>query len=284
MRIGQNPNRGTSTSDFTDVVLTCVTHLPNLKGYHARRFEVVQTCLETMRRNAGGKYTVIIWDNDSCDEFRQWVSNIYQPDVFIQSVNIGKNLARYTLARMQDPGKVFCFSDDDILFYPNWLNPQLDLLRTYPNVACVTGYPVRTSFRWGNTNTKEWGAKYGKMQMGKFIPESWERDFCESIGRDPDWHIKNTQEDYDFLLEYEGRKAFATSHHCQFIGYSDIIGMMRETDRLAMGDERPFDEALDSVGLRLATTERLTRHMGNVIDDKLRAEVNRCLSTQVRGI
>jgi hypothetical protein len=34
------------------------------------------------------------------------------------------------------------------------------------------------------------------------------------------------------------------------------------------------------LGLRLATVNRLTRHMGNVIDEELRAEVNKCLSTK----
>jgi hypothetical protein len=42
-------------------------------------------------------------------------------------------------------------------------------------------------------------------------------------------------------------------------------------DRDAMGDEKPFDWAVDNAGLlRLTTTERYTRHIGNILDDELR--------------
>jgi hypothetical protein len=139
VRVGTNPNRSNLAHQYTDVVLSVVTHLPNFTGYHAKRLEVVQTCLETMRDNSGGDYTVIIWDNGSCEEFRQWVRDEYKPDMFMQSTNIGKTLARNSLASMLPKGKIIAFCDDDILFYKNWLGPQLDLLRGFPNVSCVTG-------------------------------------------------------------------------------------------------------------------------------------------------
>jgi hypothetical protein len=42
----------------------------------------------------------------------------------------------------------------------------------------------------------------------------------------------------------------------------------------AMADEKNTDIVLDKIGLRLATTERYARHMGNVIDDALRAKID----------
>jgi len=279
MRIGTNPNRGKGAYQYTPIVLTVLTHLPALTGYHKNRLEVVQTCLQTMRDNSGDDYTVIVWDNGSCDEFRTWVREVYKPDVFVQSVNIGKTLARHTLASMLPKDKIIAYCDDDILFYPDWLSPQVRLLETFPNVSAVTGYPVRTQFRWGVNNTKKWGAKHGKMQSGKFIPDEWERDFAISIGRDPEWHKNYTVTDLDYLVEYKGLNAYATAHHCQFIGYAGRIAQAHRFDADAMGDERYFDTNLDYLGLRLATVNRLTRHMGNVIDDELRAEVNKCLDT-----
>ena len=274
-----NPNRGKGADQYTPIVLTVVTHLPNMTGYHKNRLEVVQTCLQTMRDNSGGDYTVIVWDNASCEEFRSWARDVYKPDMFVQSTNIGKTLARNTLASMLPKDKIIAYCDDDILFYPDWLNPQVELLETFPNVSAVTGYPVRTQFRWGVNNTKLWGSKHGKMQAGKFISDEWERDFAISIGRDPEWHKQYTITDLDYLVEYNGLKAYATAHHCQFIGYAGRISQAHKDDAEAMGDEKYFDTNLDFLGLRLATVNRLTRHMGNVIDGELRAEVNKCLDT-----
>jgi glycosyltransferase involved in cell wall biosynthesis len=279
VRVGTNPNRTKGADQYTDIVLSCVTHLPNFAGYHAQRLEVVKTCLETMRNNSGGNYTVIVWDNGSHEDFQRWVRDEYKPDVFVQSTNIGKTLARHTIASMLPRNKVMAYCDDDMLFYPDWLVPQLILLQTFPNVAAVTGYPVRTQFRWGVNNTKEWGAKHGKMQAGKFISDIWERDFAVSIGRDPEWHKTYTEPDLDYLIEYNGRKAYATAHHCQFVGYAGTIAKAHKFDEAAMGEERTFDTNLDALGLRLATTERLVRHMGNVIDDELREAIRKCSLT-----
>ena len=40
-----------------------------------------------------------------------------------------------------------------------------------------------------------------------------------------------------------------------------------------MGNERKFDKAIDSEGyLRLTTTERLTEHIGNILDEKFKIQ------------
>ena len=270
-RLGTNPNRTNKAQELGDTVLTCVTHLPNLDGYHSHRLEVVMTCLESMRGRSS--LPVVIWDNGSCDTMKDWIRNEYKPDIFIESFNIGKTQAQLALARMLT-GKVMAYCDDDIFFYPDWFTSQMEVFRKYPNVACVTGYPVRTAFRWGCENTKAWGLKHGKMQVGKFIPREWENDFCVSIQRDPQSHEIATMADFDYLLEYNGVKAFATSHHCQFIADADAVTRASQNNNDSMGDERPFDIKMDILGLRLATVERTSRHIGNVIDDKLRADIS----------
>jgi hypothetical protein len=274
-RVGSNPNRQARADEFAPVVLCVVTHLPNFEGYHEHRLEVVQTCLRTMTQNAGMDYSLVIWDNASCKEFREWVQDEVKPDVFVQSFNAGKTAGRTSITRMIPPGRVLCYSDDDILYYPNWLRPQMELLKHFPNVSCVTGYPVRTSFRWGNTKTKNWGhtALGAKLEIGRFLPQEWEDDFAVSIGRDIAKHRETSASDYDARITYNGVTAYATSHHCQFISKSEIIGRILSFDGMAMGDEKALDVKLDELGLRLATTQRLTRHIGNVLHDELREEI-----------
>jgi hypothetical protein len=274
-RVGQNPNRLSPADRLKPIVLAVVTHLPNFEGYHAKRLEVVRTCLTSMTQHADMPHSVAIWDNGSHPTFREWVKDEIKPDVFIESVNLGKNTGRTALTRILPPETIVCYSDDDMYFYPGWLSPQVDLLKHFPNVATVTGYPVRTSFRWGNENTLAWARKNGKVETGKFIPRQWEDDFAVSVGRDPGWHASYTADDVDHRVTYRDKQAYLTSHHCQFVAYAGVVGRVVTWDNKAMADERPFDFTLDELGLRLATTERYTRHIGNVLHDELREEIAR---------
>jgi hypothetical protein len=278
VRIGNNPLRNQPAPyQVKDVVCLVVTHLPceESPGYHADRLEVVQTCLQTMRGNARRDVTFMVWDNDSRPEFRDWLQHIFEPDLLVFSRNVGKNQARANAIRMLPMGAVVAYSDDDILYYDNWLKPQLKLLNHF-GAQLVTGYPLRVMFRWGNERTKAWAHKHGKVETGLFMPEAWERDYAVSIGRDPDEHMAQylTPEDLDWRVSYNGSQAYLTGHHCQFVGYVAKIQQALVSYSGAMDDEKPFDLANDKLGLRLATTERLCRHMGNVIDDQLRAEIS----------
>lgn len=271
-RVGENPNRSAETAGYSPIVLTCVTHLPNLVGYHAKRLEVVQACLTSMRKGHED-CTMIVWDNGSENELRHWLQNVFKPDILILSENIGKNSARSSLAHMLPRDRVMAYADDDIFFYPDWLEAQMELLTHFPNVSCVSGYPIRTSFRWGCENTKKWAKENAKLEASIFLPREWEDDFAISIGRDPFDHKTRTEEDFDYRVTYNGKKAYCTAHHCQFISPVSVVGRISQYVNLALPDEKPFDIAMDSIGLRLSTIQRYTRHMGNVIDDKLRKDI-----------
>lgn len=275
MRVGHNPNFGKPVDGLENIVLSVITHLPNLLTYHAKRLEIVQTCLTTMRQGAHAEHTFAVWDNGSIPELQNWLQYDFKPDMLILSPNVGKAAAKTSLIRMFPENAVIGISDDDMLFYDNWLLPQIELLQHFPNVACVTGYPVRTSFRWGIENTVRWAYSNGKLEKGDFIPQQWEDDFAVSVGREPDWHREYTKDDIDYRVTYKGKQAYCTSHHCQFIGYQKQLVRATGWDGQAMGPERNWDIALDKIGLRLATTQRLSRHIGNVIHDELRKEISK---------
>jgi glycosyltransferase involved in cell wall biosynthesis len=272
MRIGANPLRNAEVTTYAPLVLAVVTHLPNTLGYHEHRLEVIKTCIESMRKSAP-PHSLIIWDNGSCEALKTWIRYI-KPDVFVESANVGKSNARTSIFRMVPPETVVAMSDDDILYYPGWFEAEYEIMRTFPNVACVTGNPIRTSFRWGCENTIEWMKKQGILEVGRFIPDQYERDFCISIGRDPHVHKKNTVNDVDYRGKYNGVYAYATGHHCQFVSVAGRVLPAMHFDNQAMADEKPFDVALDKIGLRLSTVKRYSRHIGNVIHDELRKDIN----------
>jgi len=273
MRVGSNPLKNTGALELAPIVLAVTTHLPSLQGYHKDRLEIVKLCLKSMTQNAGMEYSLIVWDNGSIKSLTDWIEDEIKPDIFVKSVNVGKNPAKTAMANMIPRDRYFAYSDDDMYFYPNWLRPQIDTLNHFPGTAIVTGYPVRTAFRWGVENTLRQCRKFGKVMEGKMIPKDWEDDFALSIGRTPEFQEQYTVADTDYKVEYRGKQAFCTSHHCQFVTRAETIVGIPQYDGLALGDEKVFDIEMDKKGLRLATTERLTRHMGNVLDDKLRKDI-----------
>lgn len=270
MRNGMNPNRLAKVNGHPPIVAAAITHLPNMQGYHEKRLEVIQASLTTMRERAGVKCAVLVWDNGSCETFRYWLMNVYKPDYLILSANVGKASARASIVRMFDDDTVIGIADDDMYYYQGWLSACLKVLTTYPKVGQVSCYPVRTQQRWGNSHTLAWAQVNADLQVGRFIPEQWDKDFCTSIGRDYVKHLMMTTHDRDYLITYKNVQTYGVAHHCQFVGITGILKPFCRFDDDAMGDEKPFDNAVDAGGyLRLTTRERYCRHIGNVLDKEL---------------
>lgn len=270
MRVGTNPNTTAKVRGYGKIVLSVITHLPVAGGYHKDRLKVVKCCLETMRRNAGVDCQVLVWDNGSYPSFTNWLKYEYEPDYLILSPNVGKSIARASIVRMLPPETIVGVSDDDMFFYPNWLKAHMELLEHFPNVGTVSGWPVRTQFKFHNTYTLKWAAKEKSLEFGRFISEQEDHDFCRSIGRDIAWHDDFAKDVKDARIYWRGVKAYATGHHCQWIGYAGRIAPLLEYTQLAMPDERPFEQAVDRANLlRLTTIKRTTLHIGNVLDKEL---------------
>lgn len=272
MRIGQNPNRHADLPPFPRIVALVVTHLPDLSHpYHKTRFDVLRHSFKTLTDNIGvapEDYDLIVWDNGSCEEVRDWLRG-FTCKLFL-SCNIGKmNALKFALSGLP-PETIVAYGDDDIEYFPGWLAPQIQILETFPNVGAVTGWPVRIASKWGISSALRFGAEHAEMTQGRFIPREWEMDYCDSIGRDATSYEAATWGVPDVKIRYKGVEALATCQHCQFVGYAGRLApLIQRTDK-AMIDEIQFDEAIDKSGyLRLATVERLTRHIGNVLEKGL---------------
>jgi hypothetical protein len=275
MRVGLNPLRNAIAPDkVPKVVAAVITHLPNQSGYHKERLAIVKACLNSMRENAGMKCAVMVWDNGSCDELKEWLVKQYRPTSLVLSPNIGKGSARTCILRMLPESTIVGISDDDMLFYPGWLDEQVKLIKHFPNVGAVSGYPCRRMMK-NNTSTLKWADENGcNITKGRSIPDEWEMDYAESVELNPQEWTDFTKDDLDVLIEYQGVKAYATAHHCQAVYVAGRVAQLAAWDSMAVTVEGPRDEEIDQAGmLRLATVDRLCRHMGNVIDPKLKAEL-----------
>lgn len=262
MRVGMNPMADNSLPPLPGIVAAVITHLPNRKGYHEKRFEVVQACFESLR-----DVPLYVWDNGSDPKYRGWLAKTLKPEYLMLSPNIGKASARTAILRSFPPKTVICMSDDDILYLPGWLDAQLDLLYKFPNVGAVSGCPIRSQQRWGNHATIAWARREARLEIGRFIPDEWEQDFCKSIGRDYGQHQEDSENDLDYRIDYNGMKAYAMAHHMQFICEAGRLSSLEYFPRKAMRAEQGFDTLVDNMGLlRLTTIERFTKHLGNILE------------------
>jgi hypothetical protein len=227
--------------------------------------------LTSLRRTLPKGVALWIWDNGSGEEARAFLASL-QPDALFLSPNVGKPTARRNLLGIAPFGSTVAMADDDILYFPGWWEASEQVLRTYPNVGVVTGYPCRTSGRWAEGATIAWASKHAEMREGRFLPWEWEREFAISIGRDPDAHRDGSAHDQEYCITYGGVTTYALGHHCQWMGYRERILPLVTSSSMYMADERTgFDVPIDNAGLlRLATEQRYTRHAGNCMDDTIR--------------
>jgi glycosyltransferase involved in cell wall biosynthesis len=265
-RIGSNPfkNQNLQLRD-PEISLAVITHYTE-HNYHSRRMDVVRRCLDTMLAGAKDFDTeLLIWDNGSTEEFRQMLRG-YQPEVLVEAYNVGLDNAKQKICQIAS-GKVFCVTDDDVEFTPDWLKSQIEILTTYPNVGLVSGSPQRVHFRWGIQSNLAFAKRPDvTLRTGRLIPDEYEADYAISIGMKPEEHAKRSQQEIDFLLEHKGVKAWAHGHHMQFTAYRKTILPFLSHSNMFLADQRPFDIAIDGMGLlRLTTFKRTVRHLGNVL-------------------
>ena len=275
MRIGSNPLRnGEAPKHLPAEIAAVITYLPNQDGYFQRRLDVIKACLRSMRD--GANVPVMVWDNGSCPALRDWLRDDYRPDILILSHNVGKQSARRAMVGMFSPETIIGVTDDDMLFYPGWWDESVKLLKGFPNVGLVSAWPTRMAFDWATSSTTAWAADNAEIETGHYITQQEETDYATSVGVPVGEHLQRVASRYDIRIRYNGITAYATAQHCQFIAYAGRIMPYCWNTPYAMGGERSFDEAIDKDGLlRLTTTTRLARHMGNepILDDKLHQEL-----------
>jgi glycosyltransferase involved in cell wall biosynthesis len=283
-RIGMNPARNrVSSYRPARVTLAMLVYMPHLTGYFEDRLDVVRLSLSSMLAHADDAFDLLVFDNGSCREVQQFLRGLQDEGtlryLLTSSDNIGK-LGALRLIAGAAPGEVVAYADDDTFFYPGWLSAHLALLDGFPNVGMVSGSPERTLFDHGIETNLRFAQTdpEARLTYGRTIPESWEREWAEALGKDPEEFLAHVRTLDDIRLARRGLEAYATACHNQFVARRAILQRMLEGEwsgRL-MGGMNELDNALDSHGyLRLTTTERTTRLIGNVLGPTMIAEAAR---------
>jgi len=283
-RVGINPARNRVTAYRPSrVTVAMLVYVPYLEGYFRDRLEVLKLSLGSLIKHTDVPYDLMVMDNGSCAEAKAYLQSLQDVGALRYLItaheNIGKIGALKVLFRAA-PGEVIAYSDDDIFFYPGWLQAHLRLLDGYPNVGMVSGCAVRTLFDHGTRANLAFADANREVSLtrGQRIPELWEVEWAESYGRDPAAHREALRSMQDMTFSYRGLEAFAIANHNQFVTPKEVIlQFLPETwsGRL-MGEMNELDDAVAEGGyLRLSTIERTTKHIGNTVSPAMAEEAAR---------
>lgn len=284
-RIGINPARGGTAARLPErVTVAILTYLPSLDGYFAQRLEVLKLSLASLKAYTSLPHDLFIFDNGSCEPAVEYLSGLKsagQVDYLLFSQrNIGKIDALRVLFNAA-PGELIAYADDDILFYPGWLQASLEVLEAFPQAGMVSGAPLRggSSHAMHALEALVSADSPGlEARRERLIPDDWERDWALSTGRDPEAHLAETRDQLDLVLRSARPggsgyvEAVGGANHFQYLAPKQTLLKSLPsawTGRL-MGWMIELDEAVDRLGcLRLSTTQRFTRHLGNSLSPQV---------------
>ncbi len=282
MRVGQNPAKQMKTLPQPQrVTVAVLNYIPYQEGYFSESFAVLQRCLCSILANTKQPYDLMVFDNGSCAEVKQYLlelqaSGKIQYLVFSEK-NIGKGGA-WDFIFHAAPGEIIAYSDNDAYFYEGWLEESLRVLETYPRVGMVTARPLRTIPELC-TGTIAWAEKtpHVKIETGDFISYQDYYEFSSTLG----YTDEKLQQEYDNKtdrrLTYKNVEAFVGANHFQFTGWKKTLQECLPFDmQKPLGQVRQLDERLNERGyLRLMINKPLIQNMSNRIpvDDKISNEI-----------
>lgn len=272
MRAGSHPlKKQGKLEPPKDITIQMVTFIPFLSGYFEQSLDVLKLSLESLWENTLQPYELMIFDNGSCSEVRDYLLEQQELHkiqfLYLSDENVGLPGAWNALFAAA-PGKIIAYSDSDIFFYPGWLEACVELLTTYPNVGMVTGIPVRNPPKF-NSRTIQWAEATPEVKLQRGHIMDWEIFWAHtrSLGiQEPEARQKYTDPgEEDFFMTYRGLPAAAGAGHFQYVSYrSTLQKVLPFPYIMPMGNERYLDEKINDLGfLRLTTTKMCVRHIGN---------------------
>jgi len=283
MRVGENPAKTIQrTPKPKQITVAVLSYVPFLSGYYREALDVLKECLNGIWKNSDLPFDLMVFDNGSCEETKDFLSDTQSHGkiqyLVLSEKNVGKGGA-WNLIFQGAPGEIIAYCDGDAMLFPGWLSACVQILKIYPNVGMVTARPMRTNPVL-YSSTVQWAKKTGgvKMEAGQLITYDEFRDFADTMGYSATKVKQLYMSTQDIRLNFKGLKTFAGANHFQFVGWKKVLNQFTpfEMDK-PLGQVQQLDQKINEAGLlRLMTEKSLVQNMSNRVPrDRLNLNVKR---------
>ena len=120
MRKGQNPAKFVKdVARPQRITVALLNYIPFLSGFYAETLDVLKVCMESMRKDAGLPFDLMVFDNGSCAEVRDFLIKEKEEGriqyLILAEKNMGKGgawntmLAGHPVRSSLTPIATFCF-------------------------------------------------------------------------------------------------------------------------------------------------------------------------------
>ena len=270
MRKGQNPAKFVKDVPKPQrITVALLNYIPFLSGFYAETLDVLKVCMESMRKDPGLPFDLMVFDNGSCPEVRDFLVREKEEGriqyLILAEKNMGKGGA-WNVMLAGAPGEIIAYTDSDVLFSPKWLSRSVELLENFPNVGMVTARPFRTPPEFIESTLK-WAQENAVWEEGQFIPWETFLEFNLSLGQTEEENKRVYSETRDWRLVYKGVTAMAGASHWQFTAYKSTLQQFLPFDMdKPMGQVRQLDKRMNEAGLlRLMVSDPLAMNMSNTL-------------------
>jgi len=272
MRVGQNPAKYVKTVARPErITVAVLNYIPFLSGFYTEALDVLKVCLDSARREAGLPFDLLVFDNGSCEEVKNYLVNEQDEGriqyLLLSEKNLGKGGA-WNIMLTGAPGEIIAYADSDCLFYPGWLAESVKLLESFPKAGMVTARPFRTNPDF-YTSTSVWGSSTSgvTVERGQTIPWETFLEFDRSIGQTDEEIRKHYESSEDIVLTYKNIRALAGASHWQFTARKDVLAQFLPFDMdRPMGQVKQLDQRVNEAGyLRLMPDKPYVMNMSNTL-------------------